>query len=413
MSYRDVRNFTEMMRSLGYPRLISMENFRTPNFELVAEILLWLVERYDPNVMLPTDIDTEQDRIIFIKSIAQFIATKAHIKLNTKRLYMADGYAVKELLKVTTVLRDAMKAIASASKDDGLGDHRLTSFDIASKLHDLKAVRQLASNVTQRGASLYHLLSQEPDLRDARQTALAQPLDINTIEKGLRSSIMGVENEVKKTLHKLDNVAADEANLEAKIEKRKTELERSKKRLSTLQNVRPAFMDEFERLEDELKQQYEEYLVKFRNMTFLEHQMEDFSRQESRKVTENENSRLRIQARLKEEEKKIVLDNDFDQGNLDGFGSGSSDSDEELDDERMNQDPSRPQNPARPQAGVRRSMYIGEEDEDTLSSTDIEGQEDDVDDLDDDDISADELMMREAVPDGEGSPVDDLDDDNF
>ena len=46
MSYRDLRNFTEMMRYLGYPRLISMENFRTPNFDLVAEIMLWLVQRY-------------------------------------------------------------------------------------------------------------------------------------------------------------------------------------------------------------------------------------------------------------------------------------------------------------------------------------------------------------------------------
>jgi len=35
-----------MMRALGYPRLISMENFRTPNFPLVAEILTWLVNRY-------------------------------------------------------------------------------------------------------------------------------------------------------------------------------------------------------------------------------------------------------------------------------------------------------------------------------------------------------------------------------
>lgn len=35
-----------MMRALGYPRLISMENFRTPNFMLVAEILTWLVKRY-------------------------------------------------------------------------------------------------------------------------------------------------------------------------------------------------------------------------------------------------------------------------------------------------------------------------------------------------------------------------------
>lgn len=39
-------DFTEMMRALGYPRLISMENFRTPNFTLVAEILIWLVKRY-------------------------------------------------------------------------------------------------------------------------------------------------------------------------------------------------------------------------------------------------------------------------------------------------------------------------------------------------------------------------------
>jgi len=36
----------------------------------------------------------------------------------------------------------------------------------------------------------------------------------------------------------LDNVASDEANLEAKIEKKKNELDRNHKRLSTLQSVR-------------------------------------------------------------------------------------------------------------------------------------------------------------------------------
>ena len=39
-------------------------------------------------------------------------ATKAHIKLNTKKLYGADGYAVKELLKVMSVLYSAMKTNA-------------------------------------------------------------------------------------------------------------------------------------------------------------------------------------------------------------------------------------------------------------------------------------------------------------
>ncbi len=68
-------DFTEMMRALGYPRLISMDNFRTPNFPLVAEILSWLVNRYDPTADLPQDIDTEQDRVIFIKSTAQFMVS--------------------------------------------------------------------------------------------------------------------------------------------------------------------------------------------------------------------------------------------------------------------------------------------------------------------------------------------------
>lgn len=42
-----VSDFTEMMKSLGYQRLISVENFRTPNFELVADVLFWLVHRYE------------------------------------------------------------------------------------------------------------------------------------------------------------------------------------------------------------------------------------------------------------------------------------------------------------------------------------------------------------------------------
>uniref|UniRef100_F6ZII8 Clusterin-associated protein 1 n=1 Tax=Ciona intestinalis TaxID=7719 RepID=F6ZII8_CIOIN len=305
MSYRDLRNFTEMMRGLGYPRLISVENFRQPNFELVAEILLWLIQRYEPDAHIPKDIDTEQDRVIFIKSSAQFIATKIHIKLNTKRLYMADGYSVKELLKVASVLHSAIVFLYQSHA--GISRFLILRSKInvltkASKINELKAVRQLASEVTQRGATLYHLLSQEPELRDARMSALAHPLDINTIEKGLRSSIMKVEQNTKSTLQKLDNVAADEANLEAKIEKRKSELDRSKKRLSTLQSVRPAFMDEFERLEEELKLQYASYLIKFRNMTYLEHQMEDHNRQEQARMNENELSLRRIQTRLREEE---------------------------------------------------------------------------------------------------------------
>jgi len=36
-------------------------------------VLIWLVRRYDPNAELPLDVDTEQDRVLFIKSLAQFM----------------------------------------------------------------------------------------------------------------------------------------------------------------------------------------------------------------------------------------------------------------------------------------------------------------------------------------------------
>ena len=44
---------------------------------------------------------------------------------------------------------------------------------------------------------------------------------------------------------------------------RQVELERNQARLATLKKVRPAFMDEYEKLEAEMKKCYEEYMVNF------------------------------------------------------------------------------------------------------------------------------------------------------
>ena len=52
-----------MMRALGYPRLISVENFRSPNFELVADVLYWMVKRYDPDISVHDGIESEDDRV--------------------------------------------------------------------------------------------------------------------------------------------------------------------------------------------------------------------------------------------------------------------------------------------------------------------------------------------------------------
>ncbi|CAM4524759.1 clusterin-associated protein 1 isoform X3 [Lepidochelys kempii] len=329
MSFRDLRNFTEMMRALGYPRLISMENFRTPNFMLVSEMLLWLCKRYEPQTDVPSDVETEQDRVFFIKAVAQFMATKAHIKLNTKKLYQADGYAVKELLKITSVLYNAMKTKGMETTSVSEEESTKFKFDLGSKIADLKAARQLASEITSRGASLYDLLGKEVELRELRTESIARPLEINETEKVMKIAIKDVLEQVQKTKDMLNNVASDEANLEAKIEKRKLELERNQKRLQTLQSVRPAFMDEYEKIEEELQKQYSSYLEKFRNLAYLEQQLDDHHRLEQERFEEAENTLRLMQNRLKEEEKHLLKSGSNDDSDIEIQEDEGSDSEVE------------------------------------------------------------------------------------
>jgi hypothetical protein len=47
------------------------------------------------------------------------------------------------------------------------------------------------------------------------------------VESGLKQSIRGVVEETNKLVNNMENVAANEANLEAKIEKKRVELERN------------------------------------------------------------------------------------------------------------------------------------------------------------------------------------------
>ncbi|XP_026179375.1 clusterin-associated protein 1 homolog [Mastacembelus armatus] len=397
MSFRDLRNFTEMMRALGYSRLISMENFRTPNFTLVAEILIWLVKRYEPNMDIPTDVDTESDRIFFIKAVAQFMATKAHIKLNTKRLYQADGYAVKEMLKITSVLYSAMKTKQMAVGDQADEENKKFKFDLGSRISDLKAARQLASEVTSKGASLYDLLGKEVDLREMRTAAIARPLEINETEKALRAAIKEVLESVEKTKDMLSNVVSDESSLDAKIEKKKQELERNRKRLQTLQSVRPAFMDEYEKIEEDLQKQYDTYVDKFRNLCFLESQLDEYHRLEQERFEEAENTLRMMQHKLREEEKDLMKsslkDEDSDMDVPDDEGSDS-----DLEESR----PSKPR-PTRNGMAGRGARFIG-----TMQGGDSDETEDseiDVDDDDEDDEEGEEEEGKDLEDDSLEDPL--------
>lgn len=110
-------------------------------------------------------------------------------------------------------------------------------------------------------------------------------------------------NEMKKYVN---NSEKDSKTLEEKIKKKKLELERAETRLRALTNVKPAFMDEYERLEKELEKLYNEYLEKFRNLDYLEHQLDMYNKQEEEKLQESQKVLEKIRRNLQENELKIL-----------------------------------------------------------------------------------------------------------
>jgi len=320
MSFRELRNFCEIMRSLGYHRLISMENFRTPNFELVADILDWLLHRFEPHSTIPDDISTESRRVEFVKAVVEKVVIKTGTKLNAKKLYGADGFAVKELLKLATQLYEAQRSVGDGTIKDAADDR----FTLSSKLSELKDARSLCSQIVETGAGLFDLLQKEGEVRDDREKAL-KFLDGMSRNLGSNSETEVVERAVAQllgangsNLEQLktmsEELQRDEKSLEQKIRKKRVELDRCRKRLSNLAAVRPAFMDEYEQLEGELERYYEQYVGRFRNLDFLEHEVDELNREEKERMEANERALKRLQKHWRDEEARLLRGEEEDKG---------------------------------------------------------------------------------------------------
>merc|ERR1712096_75247 len=78
------------------------------------------------------------------------------------------------------------------------------------------------------------------------------------------------------------------------------------KQLTRLTTVRPAFMDEYEKHEAELSSLYAQYLERFRNLDYLEHELDMLNREEQEKMEENERALKKMQKRLREEEWRLL-----------------------------------------------------------------------------------------------------------
>ncbi|CAH2236497.1 jg21257 [Pararge aegeria aegeria] len=152
--------YCEAMRALGYPQPISLESFRNPNWELVEACLRWLAARVEPDAELAGGKHSVEQRVAMVTHATELFHSRANLKLNGKKLYGADGWAVRELLKVASLLRAALDA---PNQDDQLSDSNPLVYDVSNRVSEIKQARALATDITAQGAFLYDLLAKEPE----------------------------------------------------------------------------------------------------------------------------------------------------------------------------------------------------------------------------------------------------------
>ncbi len=283
---------TAVMRTLGYPYNITMGNFQTPNFELVADMLYWMAQRYNydegsmiPITNIPISVATQQQRVEFIVGLCEaiFKLSSSTINMDPYHLYSADGHAVKELLKLALVLFKSHQ-IALESDDDGDNygikpeKFRSCSIDIS-----VNEATTLATEITNLGAQIQDLLLSEIENRPRRTNALkfldamSSTLDIcteehNHVETRILQMIQTAREGLGELTRKNSDLVAEEHRIQLAIKRRERDIERNQQRLDSLKTMRPSFLDEYEELEKEYHKQYDIFVERYRNVDYLEHE---------------------------------------------------------------------------------------------------------------------------------------------
>ena len=126
----------------------------------------------------------------------------------------------------------------------------------------------------------------------------------------VESSISRILQSTNCAVERLDKqckiLISNQQGMEEKIRKKTLDLERTSKRLESLKHVRPAYMDEYEQLEEELQVEYERYVVRLRNKDYLEGELSAFKKLASERQKKAERSMKRMQKKFKEEELRIL-----------------------------------------------------------------------------------------------------------
>lgn len=231
------------------------------------------------------------------------------------------------MLKIAEMMYKAMKSTEAFEEDET--NTQMMDFNTSSKLHNLKAARQLATEITESGAKLFDMLGQERELRESRDKALefldsiSRNLDQNTeqqyIEKCIRNIIDTQTRKMEEMQETVKSLRGDEGVLQNTIQRRRQELERADKRLKGIENVKPEYQEEYERLEVELERFYATYVEKYTNIDYLEYELDLYNLKDSQRRAKQEQVIEKLKDQHLKNQKDEIFEDDPDDPANDKF----------------------------------------------------------------------------------------------
>lgn len=297
-----------LLTRLKYPLSIPADSFQSPNVELIASILCWLVQMLDPTIPIQTKIGSEDDWSKLLNGIVSELSTRFDICVDMSNLYAADDRAVRELVKVASIIDRALQLAdePSTSSEDEI--------QVEKTIEATNRARSLVEEITAICSRLSSMLENECEDGNDRTNALRFLNSVIGNNASARdhcyatiSRNVDMTNSAKDRLDKQCKILiSNQHGMEEKIQKKSIDLERTLKRLESLKHVRPAYMDEYEKLEKDLEVEYERYVVRLRNKDYLAGELSSFTQAAIEKRNKSERSQRRMQQQFREDELKVL-----------------------------------------------------------------------------------------------------------
>ncbi|PHJ22012.1 clusterin-associated protein 1 [Cystoisospora suis] len=356
-----VRQLNGLLLALGYTEpLVSLQQLSSrPNFPVIARLLGWLAERCSncPSALgSSTSLQTEEERVTFLEQAANVFALNANFILDLECMYSAETGAVKQLIAlcqtILTAVNDARdrtntfqpeqkkppdpvaetetalairEPYALALRTDPPGEvipplQNRDRMVLATKLQQLKNARSAAFQLVETGASLVQTLERHNHpgraLHRRRVRAFLENLGLH-LESGAdpqQAAVQGqLESQLQNARQDLEKAQAECTHLEKEVKRANMTLtkitqdnDRVEKRLRSLEALKPAFMENYERLMAELQETYEVYVTCVRNERYLETQAQRRRREEEKEREAQQQLLQELQEKLKKEAELLV-----------------------------------------------------------------------------------------------------------